>query len=179
MTRSPGLEEHPVIAPKLAVTVLRAPAEPARVVALMPGLGTAVSGTWDTTAEHLAADSHVIALDLPGHGRSPAWDAAGEAPSMEWLARATDATIEAELEEAGLNGLPLHFAGISLAGGLALQLALDHAGRFSSTAVICSAAAIGQPSAWTQRAEAVRSDGTASLAEGAASRWFAPRLPRR
>lgn len=128
MTRSPGLEEHPVIAPKLAVTVLRAPAEPARVVALMPGLGTAVSGTWDRTAEHLAADSHVIALDLPGHGRSPAWDAAGEAPSMEWLARATDATIEAELEEAALNGLPLHFAGISLAGGLALQLALDHAG---------------------------------------------------
>lgn len=164
--------------PKLTVTVLRAPAEPARVAVLMPGLGTAVTGTWETAAQHLNPDTHVLALDLPGHGRSPAWhddDVDPDAgPSLTQLARAVDATVTDALGQAGLAGRPVHFAGISLAGGLALQLGLEHSKTFSSVAVICSAAKIGQPAAWAQRAAAVRAEGTEQLVEGSVARWFAP-----
>lgn len=164
--------------PKLTVTVLRAPAEPVRVAVLMPGLGTAVTGTWEAAAQHLDPETYVLALDLPGHGRSPAWhddDVVLDAgPSLAQLARAVDATVTDALKQAGLVGLPVHFAGISLAGGLALQLGLEHSKTFSSATVVCSAAKIGEPAAWAQRAAAVRADGTQQLVEGSVARWFAP-----
>ena len=162
---------------ELTLSTLATPADPARVVALAPGLGTAVTGTWDVAAEHLAADSYVIAVDLPGHGRSPAWDAEKTQPSIASLAQAVEAAIQAELERAGLQHLPVHFAGISLGGALALQLALEHAETFTSSAMICSAAKIGQQEAWADRAAAVRAGGTAQLVDGSMARWFAPGSP--
>lgn len=166
--------------PKLTVTVLRAPAEPVRVAVLMPGLGTAVTGTWDAAAQHLDPETHVLALDLPGHGCSPAWrdDVDRDAePSLAQLAHAVHTEVTEALKQTGLAGLPTHFAGISLAGALALQLGLMHAQAFSSVAVVCSAAKIGEPAAWRQRAAAVRTEGTEQLVEGSVARWFAPDFP--
>lgn len=159
---------------ELTVTNLRPGKDPARVVVLAPGLGTALIGTWDVVAESLATDCHVIAVDLPGHGRSPAWDPEKSEPSITALAHALDAVVKSHLEETGLQNLPVHFAGISLGGALALQLALDHTETFDSAVVICSAAKIGQPGAWADRAAFVRTEGTAQLVDGSISRWFAP-----
>ena len=163
--------------PALNVTHLRSPIEPERVVVLVPGLGTDVAGTWAYPAERLDEGSHVIGLDLPGHGRSPAWEAAEPPPTIAQLARAVDSTVQAELERTGLATLPVHFAGISLAGGVALQLGLEHAETFTSVAVVCSAAKIGQSAAWEERAALVRSQGTEALVDGSVARWFAPDFP--
>ena len=162
---------------ELPVTALSHPQDPTRVVVLMPGLGTAVTGTWDAAAQHLDPHALVIALDLPGHGRSPAWDTSRTEPTIAALARAVDAAVSAELQRTGTSGLPVHFAGISLAGAVSLQLALSHSDTFTSAAVICSAAKIGQPTVWADRAAAVRAHGTAHLEEGSVSRWFAPDFP--
>ena len=162
--------------PALTVTHLRSPIEPERVVVLVPGLGTDVAGTWAYPAERLDAGSHVMGLDLPGHGRSPAWGAE-PSPTITQLARAVDAAVRAELERTGLATLPVHFAGISLAGGLALQLGLEHAEIFSSVAVVCSAAKIGQSTMWRERAALVRSQGTETLVDGSVARWFAADFP--
>lgn len=163
--------------PELTATVLHAPAAPERVLVLMPGLGTAVAGTWDLTVEHLDDDSQVIGLDLPGHGRSPAWDSGTEEPSIAQLAHAVERTVTAQLRGSQLAGLPVHFAGISLAGGVALQIALRHSQTFASAAVVCSAARIGQPAAWIERAAEVRAHGTGRLVQGSVSRWFAEDFP--
>src|SRR5690625_3845433 len=165
--------------PDLTVTVLHAAAEPARVIVLMPGLGTAVAGTWDRTAGHFSEDSQIIAVDLPGHGRSPAWEAAGAQASIAGLAQAVASTVTAELQRVGLQHLPVHFAGISLAGAVALQIAWKHSATFASAAVVCSAAKIGQSATWTERAAAVRAEGTKQLVEGSVARWFAPGFPSR
>lgn len=162
---------------ELTVSALRTPASPTRVIALVPGLGTAATGTWDEAAEYLHSDSYVLAVDLPGHGLSPAWNTDRTQPDMAALAEAVVAAFEQALEHAGLTHLPLHLAGISLGGGLALQAALNHSDQFASIAVICSAAKVGQPEAWSERAGSVRADGPAHLVEGSVSRWFAPDFP--
>lgn len=162
---------------ELAVTALSQPQDPTHAVVLMPGLGTAVAGTWSETTGHLDPSALVLALDLPGHGRSPAWDTSRTEPTIAGLAQAVEATVRAELQRSAMSGLPVSFAGISLAGGVALQLGLRHSETFTSVAVVCSAATIGQPAAWADRAAAVRASGTAQLEEGSVTRWFAPDFP--
>lgn len=170
--------------PELTVTTLQSPAQPTRRVVVMPGLGTEAAAVWQPLAGELDPGWHVIALDLPGHGASPNWqDTAGPAavPSMEQLAQAAlDAIAREEALQtcspggAGYDRLPLHFAGISITGALALQLAADHPDRFSSVADICSLAKIGDPETWERRAQTVLSEGTAAMVEGNRARWFTP-----
>ncbi|NKX50847.1 alpha/beta hydrolase, partial [Arthrobacter deserti] len=68
----------------------------------------------------------------------------------------------------------VYFAGVSLAGALALQLGLDYPQLFSGLGVICSGAKIGEARAWQDRAGTVRSAGTPVMVAGSAQRWFAP-----
>ncbi|MDO5492824.1 MAG: alpha/beta hydrolase [Nesterenkonia sp.] len=158
--------------PALTLTTLRAPEAPARVVVLLPGMGTDVAGTWAVAARHMASDSHLIAADLPGHGVSPVWRE--EQATLDDLARGVAEAVRPALAESGLEDLPVHFAGISVGGSVALQLALDHSDLFDRVAVVCSAAKIGESDAWTERAATVRSQGTSAMVDGSMQRWFAP-----
>ena len=89
-------------------------------------------------------------------------------------ARAVVAAVQALQEDGTVPAdLPVHFAGVSLNGCVALQLALDHADTVSGVAVICSAAKIGEAGSWRERAELVERAGTPTLVEGSAQRWFA------
>src|SRR5699024_5899691 len=67
-----------------------------------------------------------------------------------------------------------HYAGVSVAGVIGLELAVRHPDRLGSLTVICSAAKIGDAATWAQRAAQVRAQGTPSLVDGSARRWFAP-----
>ncbi len=67
---------------------------------------------WEDVAKHLKAPS--IALDLPGHGRSPFTPDA-----------------DAALHEA-LPATPVHLVGYSMGGRLALQYAIRHPARIAS-----------------------------------------------
>lgn len=158
--------------PALTLTTLRSPEHPARVVVLMPGMGTDVAGTWAQTAPMSAADSHLIGVDLPGHGLSPTW--LDPEATLADLARGVAEAVAPALAEADVVGLPVHFAGISVGGSVALQLALEHSDLFSRAAVVCSAAKIGEAEGWTERAATVRAQGTQAMVEGSMQRWFAP-----
>ncbi|MDG4536605.1 alpha/beta fold hydrolase [Streptomyces sp. AV19] len=88
---------------------------------LLHGIGHHLQG-WDPVLEILAAEHEVIALDLPGFGRSPALPA-GHPYDLPSTVSALRACFEAlELDRP-------HIAGNSLGGLLALQLGQDKLAR--------------------------------------------------
>jgi pimeloyl-ACP methyl ester carboxylesterase len=91
---------------------------------------------WEPVMERLKRDCDVIAVDLPGFGRSPAL-ASGEAPTPQALAGA----VAALLDELGIGRA--HVAGNSLGGWVALELAKQ--GRALSVAGVCTAGLWARP----------------------------------
>ena len=157
--------------PRVTTTLLKPAQDPARVLVVGAGLGTGVQALWSLAAQQLPEDTVVVGYDLPGHGAS---EPHAEPFSMAELADAVVAAVQALQEDGTVPAdLPVHFAGVSLNGCVALQLALDHADTVSGVAVICSAAKIGEAGSWRERAELVERAGTPTLVEGSAQRWFA------
>lgn len=162
----------------LSTTTLHAPSEPTALIVLVPGLGTDVASTWAHTAAHLvdagaAAGPQVIGVDLPGHGLSAPWTDAPAEPTMTDLGDLlVEAVVEHRARHPELTELPVSAAGTSLAGGLMLQLGIDHADRFVRLIVVGGAPRFGEPQTWIDRAETIRASGTAALAEGSAGKWF-------
>lgn len=94
---------------------------------------------------------------------------------MAELANGVISMIQAlEAEQVIAPSAPLFYAGVSVGGAIALQLANDYPGAFAGLSIICSAAKIGTPEGWTERAELVAKAGTPVLVTGSAERWFAP-----
>ena len=176
--------------PQLTATLLAqdpagAPARPTLV--LGPSLGTGARTLWGPAVPHLAQRFRLVAWDLPGHGASApstaAYSMADLAASVAALVkelraedvRGQDGTGEdAPLSAAPLSAAPLYYAGVSIGGAVGLQLGHDYPGLFEGLAVICSAAKIGTPDAWAERAELVAAAGTPTQVVGSAQRWFAP-----
>ena len=80
---------------------------------LVHGLG-ATSGSWDTISPALSRDREVIAIDLPGHGKTPE---EADSDTFAGLARSLDDWLEAE----NLTGIDM--VGSSLGGRLVLEMA--------------------------------------------------------
>ena len=85
---------------------------------------------WEPVFERLTGERDVIAVDLPGFGRSPALASRAD-PTPQALA----AAVASFLDILGLDRV--HVAGNSLGGWVALELA--RAGRALSAAGLCSA----------------------------------------
>ncbi|MFJ9966891.1 bifunctional 3-oxoadipate enol-lactonase/4-carboxymuconolactone decarboxylase PcaDC [Streptomyces avermitilis] len=133
---------------------------------LGPSLGTSYA-LWDKVAPELSVTHRVVRWDLPGHGGSPA-GLIGPGATVADLA---------ELVLALADSLGIHrfaYAGVSLGGAVGLQLAVHHPERLESLAVICSSAHFNGSKPWEERAETVRREGLAALAEAANARWFTP-----
>jgi len=128
------------------------------LLVLGPSLGTSAQSLWETSGQALATDFHVLAWDLPGHGASAAAD---DGFSIAELATGVLAVVERVLVERGEPGGSFTYAGDSVGGAVGLQL---H---------------IGTPQGWAERAELVRTSGTAAVVEGSVQRWFAPGFPDR
>lgn len=141
------------------------------VLVVGPSLGTSVSALWGPALAELAEHFTVIGWDLPGHGRS----APSSAPfTMEQLAEAIESLVTAQVAAADLTAEhPVYYAGVSIGGAVGLTLAARESSPFSAYAIICSAAKIGQPQAWLDRAQLVADAGTPAVVEGSAERWFA------
>ncbi|QEU90328.1 3-oxoadipate enol-lactonase [Streptomyces kanamyceticus] len=131
---------------------------------LGPSLGTSTA-LWDAVAPELATSHRVVRWDLPGHGGSPA-DLIGPGATVADLAELVLALADA----LGIDRFA--YAGVSLGGAVGLHLAVRHPRRVASLAVICSSAHFGGERPWRDRAELVRRDGLAALAESAPERWF-------
>lgn len=134
---------------------------------LGPGLGTAVEPLWGKTAQLLADQFEIVGYDLPGHGRS-------EASTQQWELDQL-ATVAANIGRDASEGTDrkVFFAGVSLSGAVALQVAADHAEVFDRVAMVCSAPKFGTPEAWQERAEYVSEAGTPAMVERSAKTWFA------
>jgi 3-oxoadipate enol-lactonase/4-carboxymuconolactone decarboxylase len=167
----------------LTASVLAAPASPAadaRVLVVLPSLGTSVAALWQQAATELTAlspETTVIGIDLPGHGRSvpidvPAGTSVAPRVTMSDLAEAILGTLDRVLPDVAAPGAPVDLAGDSIGGATALQLALDHGDRFGRIAVFCTGAKIGEASAWEERAQTVATSGTPTQVIGSAQRWF-------
>jgi pimeloyl-ACP methyl ester carboxylesterase len=85
-----------------------------RAVVLLHGLGGAAAN-WREVVPELSGSYRVLALDLPGHGGSPA---PPRGAGMDWFAETTAAVLEAEAVERAI------LVGHSFGGLLALRLAL-------------------------------------------------------
>jgi pimeloyl-ACP methyl ester carboxylesterase len=91
---------------------------------------------WEPVMERLARERDVIAVDLPGFGRSPGLPN-GDKPTPDVLA----GTVAALLDDIGVPRA--HVAGNSLGGWVALELA--RAGRALSVAGLCTAGLWSSP----------------------------------
>lgn len=141
------------------------------VLVVGPSLGTSVRALWAPTLPTLAEHFTVIGWDLPGHGDSPP---SVQPFSVDQLAAAVEAMVSAQTAAAGLPcAHAVFFAGVSISGAVSLALAHRQHAPFSAYAVICSAAQLGEPRAWLDRAELVARAGTPTMVEGSAQRWFA------
>jgi len=140
-------------------------ASDAPLLVLGPSLGTVGSTLWSTTIPHMADRFRIITWDLPGHGASP------KATAPFTLAELAHGVI-AILDELGVE--KARYAGVSIGGGVGLELALRHPDRIERVAIVCSTYRFATPESWHERAQQVRTQSTSSLVVQQAQRWFAP-----
>ncbi|WP_224038577.1 alpha/beta fold hydrolase [Paraburkholderia unamae] len=107
---------------------------------------------WDHQIEALTARHHVVALDLPGHGRSARAPHSG---SIVDLARDVAMVID------DLGALPVHVVGHSFGGMVAQELAISYPNRVRSLTLAATAASFSD-----EARDYLRSHSSAVCAQG-------------
>ena len=141
----------------------------APAVVLLHSLGTDHS-LWNALVHALERDHRVLALDLRGHGKSPA-------PRGPFTLADLALDVIATLDAAGLSRADL--VGISLGGQVALWLACHRPEQVNRLVLANTAARIGTPLLWLDRIWAVRELGMGALCEAVLSRWTSPTFAAR
>lgn len=142
--------------------------ETGRVLVLSSSLGT-TSALWDAQIPGLEKAFRIVRYDHPGHGGSTAPDAP---ITIESLAVNVVELLD-DLELASVS-----FCGLSLGGMVGMALARDVPERIDRLVLCCTAAYLGPPEGWHERAQIVRTHGTAAIAEKVLERWFTERFRR-
>jgi 3-oxoadipate enol-lactonase / 4-carboxymuconolactone decarboxylase len=135
-------------------------------------IGTSATDLWSTSAGLLGERFHVVAWDLPGHGRNT--DPVSAGFTMAELAAGVLAFADQVLAERGEPGGRLYYAGDSLGGAVGLQALLDAPDRIVAAVLLCTGAKIGDAEGWRERATRVRASGTTVVVNQSVERWFAP-----
>ena len=157
--------------PSIRLVELSAPAaaqdDQRPVLLLGPALGTAVAPLWGGVARELAGRLRIIGWELPGHGGAPAGT---EDFWIEERAQGVMAAVDAVQEP--LPESSFWYAGCSVGGAVGLQLLVDAPQRLRGAAVVASAAQLGDPERWSERAALVEAAGTPTQVIGSAQRWL-------
>ena len=119
---------------------------------------------WDDAVPSLLNDFCISRLTLPGHGLS-------DVPSERFTLADLAAGVAAAASRLSRSGW-FYFAGVSLSGGLALELALHHPDQVRGAAVVASGAELGSPEHWAARAAMIREQSPAGLVEASRKLWF-------
>lgn len=146
------------------------PAE--RVLFVGPSLGGNAAHQWTKVAAELINDARVVFVDLPGTGLSEPWEDTDQ-PTLDVVAAAIAELGHQQRTELG-DRVPLYYAGLSISGAIGLHLARDYSELFAGVVVIASAATVGEPDRWLERAEQVEATGTQQLVDETTKRWFTP-----
>ena len=122
---------------------------------------------WDRQIEVLRETYDVIALDLPGHGRS-----SGGRANTRFAEQV--AAVEHVIEIAGTG--TAHIVGLSFGGIIAQAFALSHPDRVRSLALLGTASRFPEAVRATMRVRAasVRADGMRAVLQASLERWFTP-----
>ncbi len=122
---------------------------------------------WEAQLPELTTPFRVVRYDHPGHGRSPDPE---EPVTVDTMARGVVELLDRlELER-------VSFCGVSLGGMIGMALALIAPERLDRLVLSCTAAYLGPPDGWYERARIVRAKGTAAIAEAVVGRWFTQRF---
>jgi len=134
------------------------------VVAFSNSVGSTFE-MWEAQVRALSGRYRCLTYDTRGHGRSPA---VGRDASIEDLADDLAGLLDA------LGVEKAHVIGLSLGAMTAQAFGVRHARRTKSLVLMATAAQLGPPEAWEQRAQAVRTQGMAAIADAVLARWFTP-----
>jgi 3-oxoadipate enol-lactonase len=140
--------------------------EAAPVVVLSSSLAATLE-MWEAQIPALTERFRVLRYDHPGHGYSGVEPIDG----IESLAGGMiDLLDRLELER-------VSFCGVSIGGAVGMRLALDAPARLDRLVLGCTSARFGPPESWQERADLVRREGVAAVAEVILERWFTPAFP--
>ena len=136
----------------------------APVLVLSNSLGTTTE-LWDLQVPDLAERFRVLRYDHPGHGESE-FD-----PGPFTVDGLAEGVLEL-LDELGIE--QISFCGLSLGGMVGMSLAVQAPERVERLALCCTAAYLGPPDGWAERARLVRTEGMEPIVEAVLARWFTP-----
>ena len=134
------------------------------VVAFSNSIGSTLE-MWEAQVRALSGRYRCLTYDARGHGRSPV---VGREASIDDLAD----DLAGLLDALGID--KAHVVGLSLGGMTAQAFGMRHAHRTKSLVLMATAAQLGPPEAWEQRAATVRAEGMAAIADAVLARWFTP-----
>lgn len=135
------------------------------VLLLLNSIGTDM-GLWETALPYLLPHFQLLRMDTRGHGAS-------DAPTGDYSLSMLALDAVAVMDSAGIAEAAV--AGVSLGGMIAMQMALEHSDRVSALCLICTSATMDS-SAWADRVEKVRAEGTAAIADLAMGRFLSARF---
>jgi 3-oxoadipate enol-lactonase/4-carboxymuconolactone decarboxylase len=134
------------------------------VLLLSNSLGTSID-MWEPQTAPLGRFFRVLRYDHRGHGASPS---APGPYSIDDLG----GDVVALLDRLGIERVSM--VGLSLGGMVTMWLATHHPDRVDRIVLCCTAAYLGPPDLWPERARIVRSEGTSALTATLLGRWFTP-----
>ena len=140
----------------------------APVLVLAGSLGSTLA-MWDPQLP-LAERFRLMRYDHPGHGSSS--PVVGELSVADLGAGVIDL-----LDELGLDRVS--WCGLSLGGMVGMWLAINAPDRIDRLVACCTSAQLGTSEFWDERAELVRREGMAAIADTVVGRWFTPRFADR
>ena len=143
--------------------------DPAAPVLMFAGSLGSTLAMWEPQLP-LAERFRLLRYDHPGHGGSP--PAVGPLTIDDLGGGVVELLDELELER-------VSFCGLSLGGMVAMWLASRAPERVERLVLCCTAARLGPPEFWEERAELVRREGMAAVADTVVGRWFTPRFHER
>jgi len=134
------------------------------VLVLSNSLGTNLD-MWTPQVAAFTKHFRVLRYDTRGHGAS-------SVPAGPYKIEQLGADVIGLLDDLQIERA--HFCGLSMGGITGMWLALAHPQRLSKLVLCNTAAYIGPPENWTNRAAAVERDGVESIAPAVVDRWLTP-----
>lgn len=142
----------------------------APVLVLSNSLG-ASSAMWDAQVPLLTTRFRVVRYEQRGHGGTTA-----PAPGPYTIAELGTDLVEL-LDHLGVERAAI--CGVSLGGMVALWVAVHHPQRVEGLVLACTAAELGPPESWAERAASVRAASPSVLTQTLVGRWFTPGFVQR